>query len=137
MTARVQSILIRRKQVGMRTLAMAVVAVAAIALATVTTLSAKDDMRIVTEAQPSQELAISGAEQQTTELKAVWKPLRNQDPGFYPDRIWLYAGRETYLWGRGKEIGDLKAILRKGQYGTTVMTFNSLKVAPLRAVAWD
>jgi len=44
------------------------------------------------------------------------------------NRIWLYAGRETYLWGRGKEIGDLKSILRKGHYESTVMTFNSLKV---------
>lgn len=124
-------------QGGMRTLGMAVVAVAALALAVVTTFSATEDTRIVTEAKPSMELAVVGGDQQTTELKAVWKPLRNQDPGFYPDRIWLYAGRETYLWGRGKEVGDLKAILRKGHYETTVMTFNSLKVAPLRAVAWD
>jgi len=121
----------------MRTLGLAVVAVAALALAVVTTLSAREEMRVVTETRPSQELAIVGGEQQTTDLKAVWKPLRNQDPGFYPDRVWLYAGRETYLWGRGKEVGDLKSILRKGHYGTTVMTFNSLKVAPLRAVAWD
>ena len=126
-----------RFQGGMRTLGLAVVAVAALAVAVVTTLAAREDTRIVTEAKPSQELALVGGEQQTTELKAVWKPLRNQDPGFYPDRVWLYAGRETYLWGRGKEIGDLKAILRKGHYTTTVMTFNSLKVAPLRAVAWD
>lgn len=128
-------------QGGMRTLGLTVLAAAALALAVVTTLSAREEMRIVTmgtrSAKPSQELAVVGGEQQTTELKAVWRPLRNQEPGFYPDRIWLYAGRETYLWGRGKEIGDLKSILRKGHYESTVMTFNSLKVAPLRAVAWD
>jgi len=122
---------------GLRALGLAVAVAAAVALAGVTTLSAREEARVVTEAKPSQELAVVGGEQQTTELKAVWKPLRNQDPGFYPDRIWLYAGRETYLWGRGKEVGDLKSILRKGHYTTTVMTFNSLKVAPLRAVAWD
>ena len=124
-------------QGGMRTLGTAIVAVAALALAAVATLSAREETRIVMEAKPSQELALVRGEQQTTQLKAVWKPLRNQDPGFYPDRVWLYAGRETYLWGRGKEIGDLKNILRKGHYETTVMTFNSLKIAPLRAVAWD
>ena len=124
-------------QGGMRTLGTAIVAVAALALAAVVTLSAREETGILTEAKPSQELALVGGEQQTTQLKAVWKPLRNQDPGFYPDRVWLYAGRETYLWGRGKEIGDLKNILRKGHYETTVMTFNSLKIAPLRAVAWD
>ena len=35
-------------------------------------------------------------------------------------RVWLYAGRETYLYGRGKEIGDLKSVLRKGHYEVSV-----------------
>ena len=47
-------------------------------IAVVTTLAAREDTRIVTEAKPSQELALVGGEQQTTELKAVWKPLRNR-----------------------------------------------------------
>ena len=74
----------------MRTLGLTVLAAAALALAVVTTLSAREEMRIVTmgtrSAKPSQELAVVGGEQQTTELKAVWRPLRNQEPGFYPDR---------------------------------------------------
>ena len=116
----------------MRALGLAICGVAVLVLAVVTTWSAREEAG----ATQVSELALVG-EQQTTDLKAVWKPLRNQEPGFYPDRIWLYAGRETYLWGRGKEIGDIKSILRKGHYTTTVMTFTSLKVAPLRAVAWD
>lgn len=47
------------------------------------------------------------------------------------DRIWLYAGKETALWGRGKQIGDLKALLRYGHYETQVMTFTSLDIAPV------
>mmetsp|Transcript_8220 Transcript_8220/g.13024 ORF Transcript_8220/g.13024 Transcript_8220/m.13024 type:complete len:274 (+) Transcript_8220:2-823(+) len=83
-------------------------------------------------------LAVSPASLQTTqELKATWRPLRNEPLDFYPDRIWMYAGPETYLWGRGKLIGDLKAVLRKGHYETQVMTFDSLRTAPLRAVCWD
>ena len=121
----------------MRTLGLAVAATAVLAIAVVTSLSTRQGAPLVAEAKASQALATFAGDQQTTELKAVWKPLRNQDPGFYPDRIWLYAGRETYLWGRGKEIGDLKSILRKGHYETTVMTFNSMKIAPMRAVAWD
>lgn len=70
-------------------------------------------------------------------LKAVWKPLRPQVAEFYPDQIWLYAGKETYLDGHGKEIGDLKSVLRRGHYQTKVMTWNSLDVAPLRSVCWD
>jgi len=78
-----------------------------------------------------------GSQQQTEMLKAVWKPLRPQFAEFYPDQIWLYAGKETYLDGHGKEIGDLKSVLRRGHYQTKVMTWNSLDVAPLRSVCWD
>ena len=105
-------------------------------------------------------MGVNGNNQQTTMLeKVLWHPLRPEHRDFFPDSLWLYAGPETYLYGHGQDLGDLKSVIRKGHYEvlspqlffklvlsfremcfplqTKVMTFNSLEVAPLRSVCWD
>ncbi|EKX44276.1 hypothetical protein GUITHDRAFT_153007 [Guillardia theta CCMP2712] len=117
-----------------RSLALLLVGLCAFALAVFSITKEKSSNELE---QQTAMVATYTPQQKTTELKAVWKKLRSEDFGFYPDRVWLYAGRETYLYGRGKEIGDLKSVLRKGHYETEVMTFESIRPAPVRAVCWD
>lgn len=47
-------------------------------------------------------------------------PLRPEHPEYYPNKIYLYSGQETNLYGHGQEIGDVKNILRKGHSQVSV-----------------
>mmetsp|Transcript_54936 Transcript_54936/g.128480 ORF Transcript_54936/g.128480 Transcript_54936/m.128480 type:complete len:278 (+) Transcript_54936:28-861(+) len=69
--------------------------------------------------------------------KVIWDPLRPEHPEYYPNKIYLYSGQETNLYGHGQEIGDVKNILRKGHSQTLVKMLPSLRVAAVRAATWD
>ena len=70
--------------------------------------------------------------QQTTMLeKVVWHPLRPEHRDFFPDSLWLYAGPETYLYGHGQEIGDLKSVIRKGHYEVDLLNEEICMAVPV------
>jgi len=71
------------------------------------------------------------------ELSAVPQPLRPYHPNYYPEKLYLYTGPETDLYGHGSAITEMKGILRQNHPETYVKTFGDLRTATLRAATWD
>ena len=40
--------------------------------------------------------------------------LRPEHVAYYPDRMYMYAGKETGIYGKTQQIGWIKGILRQG-----------------------
>mmetsp|Transcript_11536 Transcript_11536/g.27953 ORF Transcript_11536/g.27953 Transcript_11536/m.27953 type:complete len:279 (+) Transcript_11536:24-860(+) len=69
--------------------------------------------------------------------KVTWEQLRPEHVAYYPDRMYMYAGKETGIYGKMQRIGWMKGILSQGHPETEVKTFASLRNAALRAACWD